>query len=534
MLAGTLLLGGLLPMGPATRAKWAPSGAWRMPVGDPYAMSFERNWGLGPVYLVRSLEWDGSRASHQGADLGSGMAGAPVRAAAAGLVVKTADRGLNGGYGTIVVLAHRLPEGEVAYSVYAHLRVGSIRVKPGQFVPAGTMLGRGGATGRANGPHLHFEVRTTREPEERWEFGNVEDPLAFVEERLPAHRADSTGVAAFLEWGEFTALIPSGAQGDDPLTRERWWRMLAAAARGPMLDPMLPPTALRDSLVRLKVLRSGAKRRDPDGVLEWSEFARALNYTRRTGLRTGRGPLRRSRHDGVCGDHFGEPAPSLRTAALSGRPGTPTLTDAVLLLADVAGPAGEPARPAKPVPASPVGSAPTAAAGPARAKSAGATAVATPRPTRADSLAARSRPARATVATRASAGTPAGRRPTRADSLAARARSTTSKAVAGSRAGGETTARRPGAAKSTSTATSAARSGASSARPDPQADAASRLVRAKPPADSLARRSRATAAADTQARASRARSGADSLAAPRSAPPAASASADSSDRAPAP
>jgi murein DD-endopeptidase MepM/ murein hydrolase activator NlpD len=107
------------------------------------------------------VEWDGGRASHQGADIGCGASGSFVRAAAAGIVVNVADHGEHGGYGTNVVLAHRLPGGVLAYTVYAHLRTASIRVRSGRFVPAGTILGRVGMTGRATTPHLHFEVRTT-------------------------------------------------------------------------------------------------------------------------------------------------------------------------------------------------------------------------------------------------------------------------------------------------------------------------------------------------------------------------------------
>jgi murein DD-endopeptidase MepM/ murein hydrolase activator NlpD len=58
-----------------------------------------------------------------------------------------------GGYGNLVVIAHRL--GVTTW--YAHLS--SIAVRPGQCLVGGTTIGRAGATGFATGPHLHFEVR---------------------------------------------------------------------------------------------------------------------------------------------------------------------------------------------------------------------------------------------------------------------------------------------------------------------------------------------------------------------------------------
>ncbi|HEV7751221.1 MAG TPA: peptidoglycan DD-metalloendopeptidase family protein [Baekduia sp.] len=87
---------------------------------------------------------------HPGLDYLAG-AGVPVAAAGRGCV---AFAGWDaGGYGNLVVVAHRLG----LTSWYAHLS--SIAVRRHGCVTAGTVIGRVGATGRATGPHLHFELR---------------------------------------------------------------------------------------------------------------------------------------------------------------------------------------------------------------------------------------------------------------------------------------------------------------------------------------------------------------------------------------
>jgi murein DD-endopeptidase MepM/ murein hydrolase activator NlpD len=87
---------------------------------------------------------------HAGIDLIAGR-GTPVGAAAPGRVVFAGFAA--GGWGNLVVLAHA----SGVRTMYAHLL--KLTVRRGQAVGTGTSLGTVGATGRASGPHLHFEVR---------------------------------------------------------------------------------------------------------------------------------------------------------------------------------------------------------------------------------------------------------------------------------------------------------------------------------------------------------------------------------------
>ncbi|MEZ4365960.1 MAG: M23 family metallopeptidase [Kofleriaceae bacterium] len=89
------------------------------------------------------------RKFHKGTDFRADR-GTPVLAAASGQVTFA---GVKNGYGKVIYLDH----GGGLTTRYAHLS--KLEVEVGDAVVAGGQVGRVGATGRATGPHLHFEVR---------------------------------------------------------------------------------------------------------------------------------------------------------------------------------------------------------------------------------------------------------------------------------------------------------------------------------------------------------------------------------------
>ncbi len=86
---------------------------------------------------------------HAGVDMPAPL-GTPVRTAGFGTV---SFAGFSpSGWGNVVIVRHRFG----LSTLYAHLS--EIDVRPGRPIGAGVQLGRVGMTGRATGPHLHFEV----------------------------------------------------------------------------------------------------------------------------------------------------------------------------------------------------------------------------------------------------------------------------------------------------------------------------------------------------------------------------------------
>ena len=91
---------------------------------------------------------------HSGTDF-RGKRGQPVLAAGDGVVRSTS---WIGGYGNIVQIDH----GGGVVTAYAHLS--RFLVKRDDVVTAGQTIAAVGATGRATGPHLHFEIRLDGRP----------------------------------------------------------------------------------------------------------------------------------------------------------------------------------------------------------------------------------------------------------------------------------------------------------------------------------------------------------------------------------
>lgn len=103
---------------------------------------------LSAVYGMRSDPFTGERDFHPGLDI-SAERGTPILATADGKVEVAAP---NGDYGNLVVVNH----GYGLVTRYGHLS--RFAVWQGRDVKRGDVIGYVGATGRATGPHLHYEV----------------------------------------------------------------------------------------------------------------------------------------------------------------------------------------------------------------------------------------------------------------------------------------------------------------------------------------------------------------------------------------
>ena len=113
-------------------------------------------------YGTREHPIEGIIKLHQGIDIGSAGFGAPVVAAADGMVTYAGELG---SYGNCVMIYH----GNGLITLYGHGQ--EILTKNGEQVKQGDVIMKVGSTGNSTGPHLHFEVRVN---------GATTNPLNYV------------------------------------------------------------------------------------------------------------------------------------------------------------------------------------------------------------------------------------------------------------------------------------------------------------------------------------------------------------------
>ena len=93
-----------------------------------------------------------------------------------------------GGFGNYVILLHKI-DGKFYTTLYAHMQDGTLKVKKGQKVTAGQMLGKMGTTGMSTGKHLHWELRLGKV--HTWDAmgKNYIEPIAFFKALIAKEKA---------------------------------------------------------------------------------------------------------------------------------------------------------------------------------------------------------------------------------------------------------------------------------------------------------------------------------------------------------
>lgn len=131
-----------------------------LPKGYPVADGY-----IGSGFGTRTDPISGGIEHHMGIDFDAPM-GTAIHAVADGVVTYVGQRT---GYGNVVEIDH----GNGYMTRYAHNNKNVVTV--GERVRAGQTVAKVGATGRATGPHCHFEV---------WLNGRAVNPIAYVKQAV--------------------------------------------------------------------------------------------------------------------------------------------------------------------------------------------------------------------------------------------------------------------------------------------------------------------------------------------------------------
>jgi murein DD-endopeptidase MepM/ murein hydrolase activator NlpD len=156
---GDIIAAEFLNQGKAYRAAKYRDANGRSNYYTPDGHSLRKAFIRAPLNFTRiSSNFDPNRRhpilntirAHQGVDYAAPV-GTPIRAAGDGKVI---FRGVQGGYGNVVILQH----GGNISTLYGHMsRFANARV--GTRVAQGEVIGYVGQSGLATGPHLHYEYR---------------------------------------------------------------------------------------------------------------------------------------------------------------------------------------------------------------------------------------------------------------------------------------------------------------------------------------------------------------------------------------
>lgn len=149
--------------------------------GKDWVVRSPMGWRVHPVKKEKK--------HHNGTDITPKGKAPYIEAFADGKVLKAQESTApGGGFGHYVVVQHKI-DGEFYTSLYAHLVAGSIQVKAGQKITAGTVLGKMGTTGMSTGVHLHWEIWKGKTHGWSADGKGFVEPVGFVKALLAAQKA---------------------------------------------------------------------------------------------------------------------------------------------------------------------------------------------------------------------------------------------------------------------------------------------------------------------------------------------------------
>ncbi len=154
---------------------WLPfAGEWKITQGHNGEFTHKLDWAYAWDFEI--FDNNGKNFKNDAEALNDYYCyGKPVLASANGYVAVVVDYVPDNKIGQINTIAKwgnyvSIHHGEGVYSIYCHLKPGSIKVKPGDYIYGGEKLAMAGNSGRSAVPHLHFNIQNSPEAGARAQF----------------------------------------------------------------------------------------------------------------------------------------------------------------------------------------------------------------------------------------------------------------------------------------------------------------------------------------------------------------------------
>lgn len=152
------------------------SGDWVHPLPGGQTTS-----GFGPRPCPAGTDCNENTANHKGIDFAKGGQSEVVAPTDMRITVAEQGQGWKSAYGTYVIAKQIDKPGLVLE--FHHLAHGSLKVKPGDTVAAGTPIGAEGGTGNSSGVHLHFQIASPEAPANAPTFEYAIDPAPILKSK---------------------------------------------------------------------------------------------------------------------------------------------------------------------------------------------------------------------------------------------------------------------------------------------------------------------------------------------------------------
>jgi urea transporter len=153
------------------------SGQWLITQGHNGKHTHKKDWAL--AWDFEMIDTSGKKYSENQETLSDYYCfGKPVSAAAAGYVTKVVNSIPDNAIGAVNTVDNwgnyvSINHGYGFYTLYAHLKEGSIKLAEGDYIKMGEKLGQVGNSGRSFVPHLHFQAQSAIDAGSRTLYSHI-------------------------------------------------------------------------------------------------------------------------------------------------------------------------------------------------------------------------------------------------------------------------------------------------------------------------------------------------------------------------